>query len=99
MKVLQKLLVGFDATAAIDDYGTSIITHNFYLFFPENALKADILSSNYFVIPKKSENMFCRLLHKNNSKFSRQLKVIQSHDLGVELEYFGDLFCLHQLDQ
>jgi hypothetical protein len=56
VKVLHKLLVGVDATAAVDDYGTSIITQNFYLFFPENALKADILSSHYFLIPKKSEN-------------------------------------------
>jgi len=97
--VLQKLLVGVDATAAVDDYGTSIMTQNLYLFFPENVLKADILCSHYFVIPKKSENLFYRLLHKHNSKLSRQLKVIQSHDLGVEFEYFGDFFCLHHQGQ
>lgn len=56
MKVLQKLLVGVDANAAVDDYGTSIITQSLYLFFPENVLEADIvlLCSHYFVIPKKN---------------------------------------------
>lgn len=66
VNVLQKLLVGVDATADVDDYGTSIITQNLCLFFPENALKADIHSSNYFVIPKKSETLFCKLLYKQN---------------------------------
>jgi hypothetical protein len=41
VKVLQKLLVGVDATAAVNDYGTSINMQNFYLFFPEKALKTD----------------------------------------------------------
>jgi hypothetical protein len=99
VKVPQKRLVDVDATAAVDDYGTSIITQNFYLFFPENALKADTPSSHYFVIPKKRENLFCRLLHKYNSKISRQLKVKKSHDLRVGFKYFGDLFCLHHQGQ
>jgi hypothetical protein len=69
VKVLEKLLVDVDATSAAaaadddDDYGTSIITQNFYLFFPENPLRADILSSHYFVIPKKSEDLSCRVFH------------------------------------
>jgi hypothetical protein len=65
VKVLEKLRVDIDVTAADDDniYGTSIITQNFYLLFPEKALRADILSSHYFVIPKKSEDLLCRLFH------------------------------------
>jgi hypothetical protein len=39
--MFQKLLVGVDEPAAVDDYGTSIITQNFYLFFSENAFKTD----------------------------------------------------------
>jgi hypothetical protein len=69
VKVLEKLPVGVDVTvaaAAADDddyYGTSIITQNLYLLLPENALSVDILSSHYFVIPNKSEDLLYRLYH------------------------------------